>query len=332
MVNWSNVNVQDGEGVKVTSHEREEDRNPETYIARARAFILEKQYAAAEKECIKAYELSNKSESYYKILMDFYARRNNPKGYKMKKDYIWNKWSSVIWFGIAVLFFLSYELYNDDLYSRNSESVAYLLLPLLVLGTAWFLSYGRIGKSILFKVAFFPFIIFCYLAVGEFLESQPIITQMVGYCYVIVAVVLGVVFFIDVTRTIRHSEYKFVVFIVKILRIIYILMLVYFIAEFVDSIESVESIESIESTPLIRVIVGIFWLIFIIWLIKWIYNKKKMKKRVKDENGAGQIKIGWLVLGIIFFILAISTLPATLGVSVFFFGYPAKLCIGKAFK
>lgn len=44
------------------------------------------------------------------------------------------------------------------------------------------------------------------------------------------------------------------------------------------------------------------------------------------------MKTGYLILAIIFLILGISALPATLGISAFVFGIPAKKCFAKAFE
>lgn len=44
------------------------------------------------------------------------------------------------------------------------------------------------------------------------------------------------------------------------------------------------------------------------------------------------VKTGYLILGIIFLILGLSALPATLGISAFVFGIPAKKLLIKAFE
>lgn len=44
------------------------------------------------------------------------------------------------------------------------------------------------------------------------------------------------------------------------------------------------------------------------------------------------VKMGWLIIGIILAIIAFSSAPATMGISVFAFWVPAKRAFEKAFE
>ena len=91
MANWSQVKV---ENVKVISHERVEDTDPNTYIARGKWFKERGQWKEAEQEYSKAVRFSNFDWTYVYQLIYFYYETND-KAYEKKGNVLYKKWHEV---------------------------------------------------------------------------------------------------------------------------------------------------------------------------------------------------------------------------------------------
>ena len=94
MAHWEKVGESNGSGknsednVKVVSHERVKDTNPDIYVERGKIFFEKKDYKAAEKEYLEAARLSKMKTEYIDALMKFYYATRQ-KGYEKKADKIY---------------------------------------------------------------------------------------------------------------------------------------------------------------------------------------------------------------------------------------------------
>lgn len=97
MPHWTKVGESNGSStsressendVKVVSHERVKDTNPDTYIERGKVFFEKKDYKAAEKEYLEAARLSKMKTDYIEALMKFYYATRQ-KSYEKKADKIY---------------------------------------------------------------------------------------------------------------------------------------------------------------------------------------------------------------------------------------------------
>ena len=220
MANWSNVDVEHDKGVKVISHERVEDTNPKTFDERGNAFFQAGKYAEAEKEYIKAYQLSGESDEYYKKLISFYRAIHNPKAEKMMKKYIWGKWGVVIWFAITSLFAITYLIDVDGIDTWRWSADIPCFLPLWVIGLLWFFCSGGIGKSINFKM--FTYIIsnILWIFFEIFFNQNRSLMKILLTCYAVAGVVFGIVFLVESIKILKFSNRKNIKIITKILLIV----------------------------------------------------------------------------------------------------------------
>lgn len=88
MAHWETVGESKESNVKVVSHERVKDTNPDTYVERGKAFFDQKKYGAAEKEYLEAARLSKMKTEYIDELMKFYYATRR-KDFEKKADKIY---------------------------------------------------------------------------------------------------------------------------------------------------------------------------------------------------------------------------------------------------
>lgn len=94
MAHWEKVSESNESGknsednVKVVSHERVKDTNPDIYVERGKIFFEKNDYKAAEKEYLEAARLSQMKTEYIDELMKFYYATRQ-KGYEKKADKIY---------------------------------------------------------------------------------------------------------------------------------------------------------------------------------------------------------------------------------------------------
>lgn len=212
MANWSSVDVEHDKGVKVISHERVEDTNPEIFHERGDVFFKAGKYAEAENEYIRAYQLSGKNDIYYKVLIKFYAAIRSPKARKMLKKYVWTKWRFLIWFIIVILFGISY-MQNDGIWAFIRDDIppawrekSFILMPFWCLGLLWLFSYGGIGRSIKYKVIVFFCLSYVSILFGNTIMQSASATEMVVNGYAYIGKLFGVVFVVDGINTIRKTK------------------------------------------------------------------------------------------------------------------------------
>lgn len=214
MANWTNVNVNkdENEKVRVVSHERIEDTNPDTYLERGKYFLGKGKYADAEREYLKAVKFSGKDRQYVYSLMRFYYA-NNRKEYGKKADRLYKDYHKneryIIWCIICIA--MAYAGL-----SGNSMVVLINYVPYLLSGFVYFsipkvkfkhIARGKSGNYIL-KVIFSGFLflvmevtllMFIYNG-GEFLNKifeiqENGIVLYGGLMFGAVALVSGIVTF-----------------------------------------------------------------------------------------------------------------------------------------
>jgi len=91
MANWGNVKIGFGKDAKVTSHERVEDTDPETYCYRGLHFSEQGKYIEAEKEYLKAVKFSGNNDSYVEKLLSFYYSTYR-EDFKQKANRLFSDW------------------------------------------------------------------------------------------------------------------------------------------------------------------------------------------------------------------------------------------------
>lgn len=113
MANWGNVKI--GKNIKVISHERVEDTEPEIYCQRGEHFFKQGKFLEAETEYLKAVKFSGKDDHYIgKLLVFYYSTKR--KDFEKKADKIYPDWwwrqgeNKFVAYGMIafICFFISY--------------------------------------------------------------------------------------------------------------------------------------------------------------------------------------------------------------------------------
>lgn len=124
MANWGNVKVGFGKDAKVTSHERVEDTDPETYCYRGLHFSGQGKYIEAEEEYLKAVKFSGNNDGYVKKLLSFYYATKRAdfeqKANRLFSDWWWRQGENQFFFYVfmcIICFSVASMVFNEGVFS-----------------------------------------------------------------------------------------------------------------------------------------------------------------------------------------------------------------------